>query len=57
MHLSTRLTSTSTTPETNLHLERVERNWDKLSTTGTVPVELRETEQFASLKIEPIRNI
>jgi hypothetical protein len=28
-----------------------------LSTTGTVPVELRETEQFASLKIEPIRNI
>ena len=28
-----------------------------LSTTGTVPVELRETEQFASLKIEPNRNI
>jgi hypothetical protein len=47
----------------NLHLERFEKNWDKqtsaamLSTTGTVPAEHQETEQFASSKIEPNRNV
>ena len=67
-HLSTHLTSTATTTETTetnrTYIWNASRKTGisrhsaaMLSTTGTVPVELREIEQFASLKIEPNRNI
>jgi hypothetical protein len=56
--------SYNTRNKQNLHLERVEKNWDKqkfgyhaVNDWNSLPVELRETEQFASSKIEPNRNI
>jgi hypothetical protein len=54
MYLGNRLTYTSTTPETNLHLERVKKNWDKqtfschvVNDWNGLTVEHREIEQFA----------
>ena len=66
MYLSNRLTSTAynTRKKQNLHLERVEKNWDKqtfgchvVNDWNSLTVELGETEQFASSKIEPNRNM